>query len=61
MDKTDYYLLQGIFDHEPEAMEYKMLVNENYELPENTNTPPPIRKMETAMLQRLQTKIKENT
>ena len=43
MDKTDFYLLQGIFDHEPEAMEYKMLVDEDYQLPENTNTPPPIR------------------
>ena len=29
MEKHDFYLLQGIFEHDPEAKDYNVLINDN--------------------------------
>ena len=44
MDKHDYYLLQGIFEHDPEAKDYNVLINDNETVFDES---PGIRKMNT--------------
>ena len=43
MNKHDFYLLQGIFEHDPEAKDYNVLIDDYSILDES----PGIRKMNT--------------
>ena len=59
MEKEDFYLIQGIFEHDPEAKDINVLLEEKLENDEEDNAARKL-KMHTAMGSKFASMINEN-